>query len=64
MGKHLLLAIPDAKAVNAAAGINSMHSATDARIAMLLSIWPPQKKSHGNQIWEREPQTQTHIWFP
>jgi hypothetical protein len=44
MGKHLLLAIPDAKAVNAAAGINSMHSATDARIAMLLSIWPPQKK--------------------
>ena len=48
MGKHLLLAIPGAKAVNAAAGINSMHSATDARIASFI-LAAPIKKSHGNR---------------
>jgi hypothetical protein len=43
MGKHLLLAIPGAKAVNAAAGINSMHSATDARIASFILAAPIKK---------------------
>jgi hypothetical protein len=49
MGKHLLLAILGAKAVNAAAGMNSTHSATDARISMLpLSIFrPPVRDSPG-----------------